>query len=275
MTIAVAALVFGLLGAAFGVPALTAPAQAAGNGAIGPGIQMVTQGAQCTGNFVFKDWRGRTFVGYAAHCAGRGDDATLTDGCQARSWPNVRVRFARGMTTTSPGTTVGWGHLYWSSWRAMRRTGVHDTARCTRNDFALVQVDSAYARQVNPTVPFWGGPMGLASPPGQGGRIYTYGSSALPGHGSTLTPKSGHVTDRFAWGASIFTPSPGIAGDSGLGFMDNQGRAAATLSSLNIVRPGVNGVGSLAAEVKFANAHGLVGLHLVKGREPFSRSAVG
>lgn len=277
MTIAVAALALGLLGAAFGTPGLTPAAGAAGHGTIGPGIQMVTAGRLCTGNFVFRDWRGRTFVGYAAHCARRTGEASQTDGCASRSHRNVLVRFARGVTATSPGTTVGWGHLYWSSWRAMRRTGVHDWVRCHRNDFALVKVDRAYVRQVNPTVPFWGGPTGLAGPPLSGGRIFTYGSFAHPGEpGSVLAPKSGHVTQRFSWGATVFTPSVGVPGDVGSGFMDNKGRAAATLSTLaDLPRPGTNGVGALAAEVKFANCHGLVGLRLVKGREPFSRSAVG
>ena len=49
---------------------------------ITPGVQMYTEGAQCTGNFVFSDGAGNTYVGYAAHCAGTGA-ATDTNGCDA------------------------------------------------------------------------------------------------------------------------------------------------------------------------------------------------
>ena len=242
---------------------------------VGPGMQMVTQGRVCTANFVFRDRAGRTFVGYAAHCASPGADA-LTDGCRATSWPNgTRVRFARGVNSAFAGTTVGYGRLYWSSWRAMRRTGVQDAARCLHNDFALVQVEAAYLSRVDPTMPFWGGPTGLAGPPAQGGRVYTYGSSAARGSSrSILSPKAGHVTDRYFWGATVFTPAVGIPNDTGSGLLDNLGRASATLSVPNASRPGGNRTGALAAEVRFANWHGLRGLHLVRGREPFTRSAV-
>jgi DMSO/TMAO reductase YedYZ molybdopterin-dependent catalytic subunit len=56
-----------------------APADSA---TIHPGIQMYTDGAQCTGNFVFTDSAANVYVGYAAHCAGTGA-ATDTDGCKA------------------------------------------------------------------------------------------------------------------------------------------------------------------------------------------------
>ena len=47
-----------------------APADSA---TIHPGVQMYTEGAQCTANFVFTDGAGNTYVGYAAHCAGTGE----------------------------------------------------------------------------------------------------------------------------------------------------------------------------------------------------------
>ena len=34
---------------------------------IHPGVQMYTDGAQCTGNFVFTDGAANVYVGYAAH----------------------------------------------------------------------------------------------------------------------------------------------------------------------------------------------------------------
>ena len=83
---------------------------------ITPGVQMVTRGSQCSGNFVFTDIRNRVYVGYAAHCAGLGE-ATDTNGCRARSVPlGTRVRFAELMTPATPGTTHGYGRLAYSSW---------------------------------------------------------------------------------------------------------------------------------------------------------------
>src|SRR5262245_28707740 len=53
---------------------------------IHPGTMMYTDGAQCTGNFVFTDTAGNTYLGYAAHCAGTGS-STDTNGCQTDSVP--------------------------------------------------------------------------------------------------------------------------------------------------------------------------------------------
>ena len=119
---------------------------------------MFTKGAQCTGNFVFKDRVGRVYVGYAAHCAGRGA-ATDTNGCNTRSHPiGTRVRFAKGATLATNGTTVGGGTLVYSSWIKMRQRNTRSRAACAANDFALVRVDRNDRRKVNPSVPFWGGP---------------------------------------------------------------------------------------------------------------------
>src|SRR3712207_5973166 len=95
------------------LPARWAPAAKA---KIRPGVQMFTKGAQCTGNFVFADRLGRIYVGYSAHCAGKGAP-TDTNGCQTPSHPlGTRVRFARGATLATSGTTVGGGTLAYSSW---------------------------------------------------------------------------------------------------------------------------------------------------------------
>ncbi len=44
----------------------------AATAAIHPGTMMYTDGAQCTANFVYTDTAGNVYVGYAAHCAGKG-----------------------------------------------------------------------------------------------------------------------------------------------------------------------------------------------------------
>ena len=57
------------------------PASASAAGAIHPGVQTFTAGAQCTSNFVFSDG-GTTYLGQAAHCSGTG---AATDYMRANS----------------------------------------------------------------------------------------------------------------------------------------------------------------------------------------------
>src|SRR5688572_5469671 len=139
---------------------------------ITPGVQMFTRGAQCTGNFVFRDAARRTYVGYAAHCAGRGE-ATDTNGCNTRSVEiGTPVRFARGATAATGGDTVGRGRLAYSSWRTMRARGESRGPVCAANDFALVRVGARHVRKVNPSVPFWGGPTGLSEGAAAGTQVF-------------------------------------------------------------------------------------------------------
>jgi hypothetical protein len=248
----------------------TTTAEAAGT--IHPGVQMFTQGAQCTGNFVFTDDAGRTYVGYAAHCAGKGE-ATDTNGCTTASQPlGTPVRFAEGATAATSGTTLGHGTLAYSSWRTMRAIGTSSNAACAANDFALVRVDAADAGKVDPTVPFWGGPTGLATKAEAGSQVYSYGQSSLRPT-TLLSPKTGVSlgSTHRGWGLDVYTATPGIPGDSGSGFLDAEGRAVGTLSTVAIAPlAGSNGLGSLARELQFAQRHsGIEGLRLVRGG-PFS-----
>ncbi len=248
------------------VPA-SSPAAAA-PGKITPGVQMFTDGAQCTANFVFKDGAGRTYVGYAAHCAGLGE-ATDTNGCQSRSLPlGTRVRFAEGATLATAGTTLGHGTLAYSSWRTMRSIGTTDNNTCAANDFALVRVDAADARKVDPTVPFWGGPTGLGSGAAVGSQVFSFGQSSLRPT-TVLSPKTGLSlgATHGGWGIDVYTATPGVPGDSGSGFLNDRGRAIGTLSTVAIAPlAGSNGLGNLARELNFAQRHsGISGLRLVKG----------
>src|SRR6476661_9319016 len=103
--------------AAAGVAATTAPVEAAAGYApadtatIHPGTMMYTDGAQCTANFVYTDGAGNTYVGYAAHCAGKGS-STDTNGCNTDSVPlGTRVDFGNDGNLASEGTIVGHGTL--------------------------------------------------------------------------------------------------------------------------------------------------------------------
>ena len=256
-----------------GLAVLAAPTGPAGAaGTIHPGAQMFTQGAQCTGNFVFADGAGRTYVGYAAHCAGKGA-ATDTNGCDTPSLPlGTRVRFAEGATVATGGTTLGHGTLVYSSWRTMRARGTSRPGACAANDFALVRVDADDAGRVDPTVPFWGGPTGLARRAEAGTQVHSYGQSSLRPT-TVLSPKTGVSlgSTHGGWGLDVYTVTPGVPGDSGSGFLDDQGRAVGTLSTVAIAPlAGSNGLGNLARELAFARRHsGIAGLHLVEGG-PFS-----
>lgn len=276
-----AVLALALTGLALVVPVLHGPAAAAARWApadaarIHPGVQMYTKGAQCTGNFVFTDRRGRVYVGYAAHCAGTGA-ATDTDGCTAKSRPlGTRVRFAEGGSLVDDGDTVGHGRLVYSSWLTMQRLGTRATNPCRYNDFALVRVGDAHVAKVNPSVPFWGGPTGLhegGTAPGD--DVYSYGGSSLRAGVTVLAPKlgSGLGSEANGWTHPVYTLTPGVPGDSGSGFLDARGRALGTLSTLALAPlPAANGVGDLARELGFAREHaGLAGLRLVEGTKAFS-----
>ena len=243
---------------------------------ITPGVQMVTRGAQCSGNFVFTDARRRVYVGYAAHCAGLGE-ATDTNGCRTRSVPiGTRVRFAENMTLASHGTTRGYGRLAYSSWVNMRKRGLAGGPRCDYNDFALVRVESRYVGRVNPSVPFWGGPTRVG--PGRlapGHRVFSYGSSGLRAGLSALGPKTGASLGQSGggWTHQAYTVTPGVPGDSGSGFLDGRGRAFGVLSTVAVAPlPASNGIGDLARELAYAQRwSGIPGLRLVPGTRPFSK----
>lgn len=249
-----------------------APADSA---TITPGVQMFTDGAQCTGNFVFTDGAGNVYVGYAAHCAGTGE-ATDTNGCEAGSLPlGTRVDFERGSTYVTQGESVGSGTLAYSSWLTMARRGENDENTCAFNDLALVKVDPADVGKVNPTVPFWGGPVGINTTGTQAGdTVYSYGNSILRGGVEQLSPKKGVSlgTDSDGWNHQVYTATPGIPGDSGSAFLDADGNALGVLSTVQLAPlAGSNGVGDLSRELAYAQQYsGIPGLQLVPGTEPFA-----
>jgi hypothetical protein len=248
----------------------------AATASIHPGTMMYTAGAQCTGNFVFGDDAGNTYLGYAAHCAGTGS-STDTDGCRTDSVPlGTRVDLSNDGSPVDEGTIVGHGTLAYSSWITEHRLGTTATNACAYNDLALVEIDARDVSKVNPSVPFWGGPTGIDTDGTVAGdRVWTYGNSSLRAGLSPLSPHTGmSLGDDAAdggWSHPLYTLSPGIPGDSGSGFMTQGGRAIGVLSTLGLAPlPLSNNIGDLAHELAFAQMHsGIAGLHLVNGTEPF------
>lgn len=128
---------------------------------IRPGSMTYTDGAQCTSNFVFYD-SSNVYVGQAAHCAGTGG-STATNGCDAGSKPlgtKVEIEGA-----SQPGTLV------YSSWNTMQEVGETDENACEYNDFALVRIHPDDLDEVNPTIPFFGGPTGMTDSTQTGDRL--------------------------------------------------------------------------------------------------------
>jgi hypothetical protein len=246
----------------------TPPAQAASwapadEATIRPGVQMVTDGGQCTANFVFTQGSD-VLLGYAAHCAGLGG-ATDTDGCDAGSQP-------LGTPVQIEGATHA-GTLVYSSWETMQGRGETDDDTCSYNDFPLVQLDARDHAKVNPTVPFWGGPTGLVDRTGAGDTVLSYGNSSLRLGLDLLKPKEGTSLGQSAggWTHTVYTATPGIPGDSGSAFIDAQGRAFGVLSTLAIAPlAGSNGVSDLSRSLAYANQHGGMSAQLVEGTEPFT-----
>jgi hypothetical protein len=258
--------------------ASAAPAWApAATAAIHPGTMMYTAGAQCTANFVYTDGAGNVYVGYAAHCAGKGS-STDTNGCTTDSVPlGTPVDFTNDGNLLSEGTIVGHGTLAYSSWITEHQLGTTDANTCAYNDLALVKVDPADVGKVNPSVPFWGGPTGIdTNGTAAGDQVYTYGNSSLRFGLSPLSPHTGvSLGDDPAdggWSHPLYTVSPGIPGDSGSGFLSADGTAIGVLSTLGLAPlPASNNIGDLSHELAFAQAHsGIAGLQMALGTEPFS-----
>lgn len=235
-----------------------APASTA---AIHPGVQVFTDGAQCTANFVFTSG-GKTYLGQAAHCSGTGS-STDTDGCTSGSLPIGTPVDVTGASQP--------GKLAYNSWLSMQASNESDEETCAYNDLALIELDPSDVAKVNPSVPKWGGPTGVGTAASLD-DVYSYGNSELRGGITQLSPKRGKVVQvsEGGWSYSLYTLTPGIPGDSGSAFLNGDGQALGILSTVAIAPlPLSNGVGDIGKEVAYARAHGFSDLTLVNGTEPF------
>jgi hypothetical protein len=242
--------------------AATASAWApASSATVHPGVQVFTDGAQCTANFVFTAG-GRTYLGQAAHCSGTGS-STDTDGCTSASLPVGTPVEVTG--ASRPGT------LAYNSWITMQASGESDAETCAYNDLALIALDPADVAKVNPSIPKWGGPAGVGKAASLD-DVYSYGNSSLRQGITLLSPKRGKVVEVSAggWSYSLYTLTPGIPGDSGSAFLNADGQALGILSTVAIAPlPLSNGVGDVGKEIAYARAHGFGDLTLVNGTQPF------
>jgi len=236
-------------------PAATAP--------VHPGVQTDTNGGQCTANFVFYDASDNVYIGQAAHCSGT-DGNTATNGCEAGSLPHGTPVNVDG--ASQPGTIV------YSSWVAMQAAGETNPDACAYNDIALIKLNAADYGKVNPSIPFWGGPVGTTDTTAQGDKVLSYGNSSLRLGITQLSPKEGLSlgTDGNGWTHSVYTVSPGIPGDSGRAFISGTAAAFGVLSTLQIAPlAGANGVSDLSRMIAYMESHGGPDVTLANGTEPF------
>lgn len=229
-----------------------------------PGVQTYTAGAQCTANFVYTDGSS-VYLGQAAHCSSTGA-ATDTNGCSAKTLPEGTLVDVTG--ASKPGVMV------YNSWARMQKAKEKNADTCAYNDLALIKLAAVDVAKTNPSVPSFGGPTGLRPTPLQlGDPVVSYGNSSLRGGVTQLSPKYGRSLgdDSGGWNHTVYTVTPGIPGDSGSGFMDASGRAFGVLSTVAIAPLALsNGVGDLARELAYAQTHGMAGLTLAHGTEPFT-----
>jgi hypothetical protein len=250
---------------ALGAPtASAAPSWApADSAAVHPGVQTYTAGGQCTANFVFTDATD-VYIGQAAHCSGTGGQ-TETNGCDAGSLPlgtSVEVDGA-----TQPGTMV------YNSWLTMQDVGETDPNACAYNDFALIRLDPADHDLVNPSIPFWGGPVSIGDATDALETVYSYGNSSLRLGLEALSPKTGTSlgTNGGGWNHPVYTATPGIPGDSGSAFLDSEGNAIGVLSTLALAPlAGSNGVSDIGLALAYMEANTSIDVDLAPGTEPFS-----
>ncbi len=236
---------------------------------IHPGVQMFTDGAQCTANFVFTSGSD-VLIGYAAHCAATGA-STDTNGCLVDSLPLGTPVEIDG--ATRPGT------LAYSSWGTMRAVGETDPGACNGNDFALVRIDPADVGRVNPSLPTFGGPQGIdADGVVLGDRVFSYGNSGLRPVDSPLSPKDGIAvqTVNGGWTHTLYTASPGIPGDSGSAFLNEQGQALGIVSTLALAPLAAsNNIADAGRAIAYANERAGMGITLAEGTEPFTPALLG
>ena len=260
-----------------------APAESA---TIHPGVMTFTGGSsflngagQCTANFVYTDASGNVYLGQAAHCSSTGSN-TETNGCSTKSLPLGSPIYAGDLVNGGIQTGTLIGTLAYNSWIAMQQAHETNAATCAYNDLALIKIAAGQVANVNPTVPFWGGPNGLAAGAAPlGERVFTYGNSILRGGVSVLSPKTGlslgEAEESAGWSSQVYTVSPGIPGDSGSAYMDGSGNALGILSTVELAPvPASNGVGTLAKELAYANGATGLGVKVAPGTTAFSSTPV-
>jgi hypothetical protein len=236
---------------------------------IRPGVQITGVGG-CTTNFIFYETHETEagtpdfdiYIGTAAHCFGGSGE---TAGCTS---PGAEL----GSTADIEGADHP-GELAYSSWTTMDQVAEEDSTVCRFNDFALVRLDPRDHDKVNPTLLFYGGPDALLTDGTSfGDEVFSYGNSSLRLGIATLSPKRGYSmgTHTSGWSHQVYMVTPGIFGDSGSAFVDEQGLAMGVIVTIQIAPfTASNGVTDLDNSLRYLEEHTDMDVHLALGTEPF------
>lgn len=239
---------------------------------IRPGARMVTDGSGCTSNFVFVTNRpsgavDKVILGYAGHCSTSSSGATR---CLYEALPLGTPVEIEG--ASQPGKVV------YNASGTMAAVGEFDDDVCEFNDLSLVELHPDDWASVNPTVPFFGGPLGMASEvPLRGSAVYAYGNSGLRQGIEEFKPKYGRMleTGGSGWAHQHYQVTPGIPGDSGSGVLDADGFALAVMSTVTVFpTPASNTAIDLGLALDYVREHvpSLRSIRLAVGTEPFDDS---
>ena len=242
---------------------------------IHPGTQTVTEGGQCTANFVFVrtavvdevEYLVDVLLGTAAHCISSESGA---DECADTGYPI-------GTPTEIDGATLP-GAAAYNATITMQAVGETDPDTCNHNDIGMIRVAYEDWSRVNPSIPDFGGPVGTnTTGTTQGDTLYSWGNSGLRFGLEQTSPKRGTAlaTNAGGWNHTFYTVTPGIPGDSGSALLDADGNALAALSTVAIAPfPASNNADDIGRAVQYALDHEptMAGLRLEPGTEPWDPS---
>lgn len=216
---------------------------------IRPGVQMRSDGGQCTSNFVFLDpYNTTVYLGFAAHCVGGGDSSD-TNGCTDNVNPAPIGTKIDVEGANKPAVLV------YSSWTAMRKIGESSSEICAVNDFALVALHPDDAPLAHPAMLTFGGPTQLATSVSLGDKVLTFGNTGLRPGPSQLDAREGYVSSSGVWSTTIYAVTPGLPGDSGSGVLTADGAALGLLVTVSLT--GSNGVTNLQKAMDYAGTYGV------------------
>ena len=187
---------------------------------------------------------------------------TDTNGCDSGSLP-IGTR-SRSPAPPSSGTLV------YNSWIAMQQPGRRIPTRAHTTTSRSCGSRRRDAAAVNPSVPGFGGPTGLAEPPSNAGAtVFTYGNSSLRGGVTQAQPRAGRRRRRSRATAGAVTSTPSTPGHPGrlrqrvhgrLGARHRHAEHGAARAAARVQRRG-----QPEPEVAYARPHGFGGLNLVTG----------
>jgi hypothetical protein len=223
-------------------------------GRIGPGSLLPERG--CTTNFVFRDATD-LYVGTAAHCVMSGEPHECSE-----------VSLDPGQPVVVEGASKA-AVLAYSSFETMNRLGEKDPVACALNDFALLRIDPADRSAVDPSMPVFGGPVGLRrAPVARGETVLSYGRSQNRPDVEPLRPREGYfsASDQGQWRHGMWFGNPAIFGDSGSAVVDGAGGALGVVTRAGAVETASTaGVVPLSSVLDYMRSHGGPDARLVTG----------